>query len=178
MQCNAHHHLPVFFKPMQCALCTLCTAAHVTELWLSVGDGGLMPLYISLHMAEPPSQPAWLSQGYGCSYLQIAWSLCKWGVSVQHIFITLHTSGSPNQLKIGSPEPAENGIGNKAQKQNCFYFLAHLAKKHWSPYTGPTVWNAKFHFLTVRSLVGRIVVGPQPTESFHGVADMWAGVAC
>ena len=37
--------------------CAHCAAPRVTEPWLSVGDGGLMPLYISLHMAAPPSQP-------------------------------------------------------------------------------------------------------------------------
>ena len=53
MHCNAHHH--IYLDLPHCAVRT--EAPHVTEPWLSVGDGGLMPLYISLHMAAPPSQP-------------------------------------------------------------------------------------------------------------------------
>ena len=75
---HLHTHLHIYlsihtFTLTLAHISTVCAAPHVTEPWPSVGDGGLMPLYISLHMAASPSQPG--VSMFKSSYLHIPWSL-------------------------------------------------------------------------------------------------------
>ena len=75
---HLHTHLHLYlsihtFTLTLAHISTVCAAPHVTEPWPSVGDGGLMPLYISLHMAASPSQPG--VSMFKSSYLHIPWSL-------------------------------------------------------------------------------------------------------